>query len=297
MGIKQLLLIANLLLIAAALYLGVKGVYGYMTFHLDTAPAVETPAATSAEAKQAVVPPFSEYSTIASRNLFHTKTGADSKTKPQSELKLDALDQTKLKLKLWGTVDGTAESAYAVIEEETGREQKLYRVGDTIQDAEIKMILRNKVVLTVAGKDEILEMEKLETGATGTNNLVGQADQTGVLSTSVMGANIAQRRITLNRDQITGAMSNLNELMGQINIQPNVQDGQTDGMLLNNIKPNSIFRRMGLRNGDVLTAVDGTSITSVDDALKLYENLKSADTTKLEIKRKGRPTVIEYSIR
>ena len=92
-------------------------------------------------------------------------------------------------------------------------------------------------------------------------------------------------------------MNNLNELMGQINIQPHEEDGQADGMILSNIKPNSIFRRMGLRNGDILTAIDGRPITTVDGALKLYEDLKSSDAANVEIKRKGRPTTIEYSIR
>jgi general secretion pathway protein C len=96
---------------------------------------------------------------------------------------------------------------------------------------------------------------------------------------------------------VDSAMNNITELMGQINIQPHSENGQSDGMILSNIKPNSIFRRMGLRNGDILTAIDGRPITTVDQALKLYEDLKSSDSANVEIKRRGRPTAIEYSIR
>jgi general secretion pathway protein C len=70
-----------------------------------------------------------------------------------------------------------------------------------------------------------------------------------------------------------------------------------DGLALSNIQPNSIFRRMGLRNGDVLKGVDGQEIQSVDDALRLYDNLKTADTVMVELKRRGREKSIEYRVR
>src|SRR5665811_1614516 len=71
----------------------------------------------------------------------------------------------------------------------------------------------------------------------------------------------ARRRISLSRAQVDGAMNNINELKRKINNQPHTENGQADGMILSNIKPNSIFRRMGLRNGDILTAIDGRPIT------------------------------------
>jgi general secretion pathway protein C len=54
---------------------------------------------------------------------------------------------------------------------------------------------------------------------------------------------------------------------------------------------------MGLRNGDVLVAVDGQALTSVDQAYKLYEDLKTSDTASVQINRRGRSTNIEYRIR
>jgi general secretion pathway protein C len=54
---------------------------------------------------------------------------------------------------------------------------------------------------------------------------------------------------------------------------------------------------MGLRNGDVLKSVDGQNIQSVDDALRLYENLKSTDSVSVMIQRRGRDRTIEYNIR
>ena len=54
---------------------------------------------------------------------------------------------------------------------------------------------------------------------------------------------------------------------------------------------------MGLRNGDVLKSVDGQEIRSVDDALKLYESLKSADNVSVVLQRRGTERTINYNIR
>jgi len=54
---------------------------------------------------------------------------------------------------------------------------------------------------------------------------------------------------------------------------------------------------MGLRNGDVITGVDGQQIETVDDALKLYENIMSTSNVEVQIKRRGREKTIQYNIK
>ena len=63
------------------------------------------------------------------------------------KLDIESLTPTDLKLKLLGTVTGDEKEAYAVIEDTAVRRQNLYKIGDTIQNATLKMILREKVVL------------------------------------------------------------------------------------------------------------------------------------------------------
>lgn len=75
------------------------------------------------------------------------------------------------------------------------------------------------------------------------------------------------------------------------------KNGQSDGLAVSNIQPNSIFRRMGLRNGDILVGVDGQNFKSVDDALRLYDNLKTSDNVSVQIKRRGRLRTIDYNVR
>jgi general secretion pathway protein C len=101
----------------------------------------------------------------------------------------------------------------------------------------------------------------------------------------------------LRRNQIDSAVQDVAQLMNQVNIRPHFNQGQPDGMMFSRIRPNSIFMRMGLRNGDIITGVNGRAISTVDDALGFYEGLKSADNVTVDIKRGGRPRTIEYTIK
>ncbi|MDJ0783753.1 MAG: type II secretion system protein GspC [Desulfosarcinaceae bacterium] len=297
----RILTIVNLICLTAAAYLGVGLFYKALGRQLATTPVVT--AAVIPQAKEIRERPKAEshYRSILDRDLFKTKAVAAPVPEQKTELNLEALEQTKLKLKLWGTVAPPEEAtqrsdakAYAVIEDTTLRQQNLYRKGDSIQNASVKAILREKVILTVNGKDEILEMEKLQGG-------IGGPIRRSVASRSVSAAQVDSprraQRITLKRSLIEDSIQDITKLMTQVKITPHMEDGVPNGLALSNIQPNSIFRRMGLRNGDVLVGVDGQQIQSVDDALRLYDNLKTADSVLVDLKRRGREKSIEYNVK
>jgi general secretion pathway protein C len=230
--------------------------------------------------------PYAAYRPILQRDLFKTQKILGSPTQ-QTQFDLDDMEATNLQLKLWGTVTGSTQQSYAVIEDTQKREQNLYRVGDSIQDATIKAILRAKVVLSVNGQDEILAMEELQEGR-GPGYIASRAASSASTSSSPIRA----QRVSLRRNMIDQAIQDVGKLATEIRIQPS-----NNGLSLSNIKPNSIFRRMGLRNGDVLKSVDGQQIRSVDDALRLYESLKSSDNVTVELQRRGSDRTINYNIR
>jgi len=277
---KRYLTLLNVLLITAAVFFMVKAFYKVAGAKIDHAPP-------SKDAARHVIPneastrhPLSDYRAIMDRNLFKTKTGTGGR--PQ-KLDIESLTPTDLKLKLLGTVTGDEKEAYAVIEDTAVRRQNLYKIGDAIQNATLKMILREKVVLNVNGKDEILGIEKVREGPK-----TGRSPERKSASSS--------RNITIKRSQIDTALQDVNTLMKQVRIQPHFQNGKPDGLRLTGVRPNSIFYKMGLKSGDIIVGVDGKNIESVDDALKFYQSLQSASKVQLELKRRGRPKTIEYNI-
>ena len=284
---KRYVIPLNLFFITCAVYLGVKGFYNVSTSRIDTVLPFSTDNRQEIRPNDTIHRPLSYYRTIAERNLFNTKTDVD---RQPEKLNLEALKPTNLKLKLLGTVAGEKKDTYAVIEEVGARQQNLYRVGDTIQNATLKTILRGKVILNVNGEDQILGIEK-DSGRSERSNYSGKSNATPLNRQSA-----ALENITLKRSQIETAVQDINTLMKQVRIRPHFTNGEPDGLRVTGIRPNSIFYRMGLKSGDVITGVDGKNIVSVDDALKLYQSLQSSESLKLQLKRRGRSKTLEYNI-
>ena len=70
-------------------------------------------------------------------------------------------------------------------------------------------------------------------------------------------------------------------------VVPAVSNGKPAGFKLYAIRPSSLFARLGLQNGDTLTAINGNAIDSADKALEVYTKIRDASTLQLDLTRKG----------
>ncbi|MCF8037201.1 MAG: PDZ domain-containing protein [Desulfobacteraceae bacterium] len=301
MMVQKSLTIINLLLIAAAVFLCVETFYTIVEYRLDVV-TMETAGSGNVFDRQAEPgprrstgtagnPESGDYAVVYEKDLFNTaqKADADQEIEPSE---LDRMEKTELNLRLWGTITGTNGKSYAVIEHKSKREQKLYQKGDTIDQARIKMILRKKVVLSVNGKDEILELEELVDQSGRVSDRASSDDRdTGISRRSQGGP------VNIDREQISAAMQDVNNLMRQVRVRPYFdEDGSPAGIMLSGIRSNSIFEDMGLESGDIIKAINGRQIRSVEDAMQFYQNLKSASEVELQIQRSGSQQTIQYRI-
>ncbi|MBN1932895.1 MAG: PDZ domain-containing protein [Desulfobacterales bacterium] len=286
---KRYLIVINILLITTAVYLSVKAFYKTVTAKVQINEVSTKPIQSNSGPDNEKQQPLAAYKIITERNLFKTKKRGEQKP---DAINFEMLKQTELKLKLWGTVTGDRKIVYAVIEDGQSRQQNLYKTGDSIQNATIKMILRTKVILSVNGKDEILQMEDFSN-----HKKAGRLSKRRLPSAPGTHSTQSNQRISLERNQIEDAFKDINNIMKDIKIRPYLTEGKPDGLILSSINPRSIFRKMGLRNGDILTGVDGEKIESVDNALEFYEKLKLSSKIALQIKRRGQLKTIEYNIK
>lgn len=95
---------------------------------------------------------------ILKRNLFGSAPEVPEPPAAKSTIALDDLQATTLDLVLLGTTVSDGIGDVAIILNKNDKKQDIYRVGDSVAEAEIKQILRGKVVLNVGGNDEILDM-------------------------------------------------------------------------------------------------------------------------------------------
>jgi general secretion pathway protein C len=281
--------IANLLLAAAGVYFCVGIFYAVLTAGLDGGPAPAPAAGRALTAGPESPAGVGDYQAIVDRNLFNS--GKKPLTEPgKGAIDVDKLKQTGLKLKLWGTAIGPGGHLYAAIEDPKTREQLLYRAGDTVQKAAVKMVLRQKVVLNVDGRDEVLIQE--EPG-------IVRAAVPGPAAEAAPAPRLAaepSEQVAVTGEQIEKAMEDVGDLLTQATFRPHIEDGRPAGISITGIKPNAIFRKLRLRNGDVITGVNNQSITSVDDAMKVFGTLSADGPIQVQVKRRGREETLEYKI-
>ena len=193
---KALFTAVNLICLTLAAYVAVDGFYATVTARLAGQPMQIRRSAEATGPAARSRPSLSAYKAVLDRNLFDTQAAATTTAKT---IDVESLEETKLNLKLWGTVSGIQGGNYAVIEDVKAREQNLYRAGDAIQTATVKQIFRQKVILTVNGKDEILQMQEMTSAKAGVRQS-GPAIRAG-LNTSSSGKGRSQR-ISLRRSYI-----------------------------------------------------------------------------------------------
>jgi general secretion pathway protein C len=283
--------IANLLLAAAGVYFCVSIFYAVLTAGLDSVPPPVPAAGRALPAGPESPGGVSDYQAIVDRNLFNSgKKPLAEPGKGAAGIDVDKLKQTGLKLKLWGTAIGPGGHLYAVIEDPKTREQISYRTGDMVQKATVKMVLRQKVVLNVDGRDEVLIQEEPGIVRAAAPGPAAEAAPVPRLAAE------PSEQVAVTGEQIEKAMEDVGDLLTQATFRPHIEDGRPAGISITGIKPNAIFRKLRLRNGDVITGVNNQSITSVDDAMKVFGTLSADGPIQVQVKRRGREETLEYKI-
>ncbi len=100
----------------------------------------------------------------------------------------------------------------------------------------------------------------------------------------------------IERPELNKYIDNLGGLGSQARVIPNHVGGRTHGYKLVGVRPNSLFRTIGIRSGDVIMSVNGQKIDSAAKALGLFDKLKTEPQVGVKIERRGQEKELSYSI-
>ena len=282
--------IADIFVLSLIVYFGVGAFMAIVDNRLAPSSEKQREAIKLSEKVAARVKPLQDYAIITERNLFGGSSQGLSEAQAE-KIDIDEMPAAvkSLGLKLVGTVvaSESADSS-AIIEDLSTRKQEVYREGDEVKNTLIKRILRHNVVINTGGRDEVLSMVPDEsTGKSAPPARPTPGRPTPPSETS---------SIQLDREELESQMADLNELMQQVRIRPFMEGKNPAGFLVSNIKPGSLFSKMGLRNGDVIQGVNGATITTPDQAIELYESLMEGGAIDLDIKRGRRTQKLRYAV-
>jgi len=99
------------------------------------------------------------------------------------------------------------------------------------------------------------------------------------------------------RNALQSAMANPTQIMMDARLFPNLVKDRQEGFILREIRKDGFYDHLGLQNGDVLLQVNGSSISSPENALQAFMALKGMDRVKLDIIRNSNRLTLNYQIR
>ncbi|MCG6918838.1 MAG: hypothetical protein LJE89_14995 [Deltaproteobacteria bacterium] len=281
--------IADIFVLSLIVYFGVNAFMAILDSRLAPTSVKEREAIRVSRKAEAQLKPLQDYAIITERNLFGGSSQGLSEVQAEKvDIEGMPVAVQSLGLKLVGTVVANKpDESSAIIEDLTSRKQEVYREGDEVKNTRIKKILRHNVIINTGTRDEVLTMLPDESTAKSSASSRPTPKRPMPSESS---------SIQLDREELESQMADLNELMQQVRIRPFMEGKNPAGFLVSNIKPGSLFSKMGLRNGDVIQGVNGETITTPDQAIELYESLMEGGAIDLDIKRGRRTEKLRYAV-
>jgi len=195
-----------------------------------------------------------------------------------------------LKAKLIGTAPGAGMDSYAIIEDDSNKSQLLYRVGDTLQGRTLTRVEWGKVFLKGPRGEETLQIIEPSGKAAPAAPALGVQAGNGIQARS-------DTDFVIDRAEVDKQMENLNQLFTQVRAVPHFQDGKAAGFRLFAIRQDSIFEKLGLKNGDVVTGINGNELTDPARAMSLIQELRNEGHISVDVMRNRQPSSLKYEIR
>ncbi len=193
--------------------------------------------------------------------------------------------KSNLRLALRGTITGPQpDRGRAIIADADGQEYA-YEVGDELPGgANLHEVYRDRVVLRRGARLETLELSS-EIGA-GSSRRKGA--QKSALAARPAQGTIVSADTNTNwakvRERLRGDPSSLAKNITAIPVRVR---GQIVGYSLRPGRDATLFRKLGLKPTDVITAVNGRTVTDPGQSMAILEELQSASQLSVSLKREG----------
>ena len=267
-----------LLVMAVLLYQGTGIFYDLVKLQLirmrPTATAVERAKPAAAPVRETI----DAYRIIPEKNLFGTTTSvvADKQAIAVQQQSIEQLIELK------GTVAGEGQYGFAIVEDKGTRKQALVKLGSVLSGAKIVQIKRNAVDFLVG--DQVVTLKIVESKA----EPIVPTSTPRTVSAAPAGATI------LNRAEIDKELQDMGSLLRNALVRPYFTAGAPDGFIISNIKPGSLYQRMGIVNGDVIQEVNNRKIQSADDVMGLISTMRGGASLSVTINRRGNKETLNY---
>ena len=108
---------------------------------------------------------------------------------------------------------------------------------------------------------------------------------------------LSETEFEIDRTAVDKILEDQSSLMRSARIVPEQKDGKTVGIRLFGVRPETLLGQLGLKNGDRLESINGFDMGSPEKALEAYARLRTADSLKIKLNRRGQDTTLDFKIK
>jgi general secretion pathway protein C len=210
-------------------------------------------------------------------------------------------DKSTMRVNLVATIVASdSEASIAVFVDPTKNEPLAYRIGEKVLDeAQLRSVEWKRVKVDHGGRCEYFTIESEAEAPKPATPEVASLDN-GDAPDMKIGQNVkkvSESEYEIPKAEIDNVLGNLNVIATQARIVPSFQNGKANGFKLFSIRPDSLYSKIGIHNGDVVQKINGYEMNSPDKALEIYSKLKDASNITVDIVRGGKTQTLSYNIR
>jgi general secretion pathway protein C len=216
-----------------------------------------------------------DYDAIVESDIFAgTNTKADAGV---SQIADSMPSAEELGLKLVGAIafPTSPAASYAIIENTQTKAAQPYKTGDTVASATIESIEADRVIT-----------------ATSTTGQAGPTENIGPNATTT------EKVPTANKlgPQTSARLSYVESVFQKATIEPHVQNGRTEGLIITGLDQTPLTAALGLRNGDIVRNVNGQNLTSKQKAFQVLKKARMQSTLDIELLRNGKIKNLSFDL-
>ena len=201
------------------------------------------------------------------------------------------LDPLKISLKGIITFGADETKNRAIIADTRTNKEQNYKVGDTIEDAQLLRIFRNKVIFIRSnGQQEVVYLRAQDAKLDPAFAIMHGWDD--------VVANVGDNSFVLNMTEFARRVKDLAQFIDMLDLTTVYKQGRSIGCRIGKLDDHSLGRIFEMQRGDVITQINGVALTNSANRLQVYREitaLKADDVIKVSYERNRKPK--EFTIK
>jgi general secretion pathway protein C len=181
---------------------------------------------------------------------------------------------------------------FIMIAEKSSSVSHTLKVGDVFKNYKLKSIYPSYVIFTKGTNEYKLTMDNEENKST--KYTVEKVDLKKSIKDEI---NKVDSGYILKKSIINKYTKNFDNIWKEIAIKEIKKDGKIDGFKIGNLSSKSVFKKLGLKIGDIIKSVNNITLTSYAQAFKIYENMDNITNLHIVLERNNKQMELDYEIK